>query len=367
EDPSKFYWVSSPFSTDHRHPNDPTTGDQHPWLVSFENGPVDWWKYRSCVDRFADEGGVLGCSSPATLRQFLPECDRRLFSPSWEHHDNTISFPRTDPDGEGRMYTTMKFWLGIDPTTITWEEYAYLSALLQAEGLVEYVSNYHRRKFSSAAAIFWMYNDSWPVTHGWTIVDYYLRQKLCYHPVRRAFADINVVVAEEDGIVTVYGVNDTLTDWKGQLRHGIFRLAGGYALDETTDVVLAANASTILATFPRAQWEEAGLTQTGAFATLSAEGQQVAQHRLFLERFKDLQFVADPEIELTLEAGTLTLTATTFVWGVALDVDGERPLADNCFDLLPNQPYTIPWAEELGEPTVISTGNKMMTLGGICA
>ena len=38
--------------------------------------------------------------------------------------------------------------------------------------------------FSSSSAIFWMYNDSWPVTHGWTIVDYYLRRKLAWAGLR---------------------------------------------------------------------------------------------------------------------------------------------------------------------------------------
>jgi len=71
-----------------------------------------------------------------------------------------------------------------------------------------------------------MYNDSWPVTHGWTIVDYYLRKKPAYHPVRRALAPVTVVVAEEGEQVVVFGVNDTADDWRGALRFGVFTLAG---------------------------------------------------------------------------------------------------------------------------------------------
>jgi beta-mannosidase len=74
EDPSKFFWTSSPHSPDFKHPNDPTVGDQHPWGVSILNpGGADFWTYRTYVDRFANEGGVIGASSPATIRQFLPE------------------------------------------------------------------------------------------------------------------------------------------------------------------------------------------------------------------------------------------------------------------------------------------------------
>jgi len=358
EDPSKSHWISSPYSPDYKHPNDPTVGDQHPWGVSILTpGAADWWAYRGCVDRFPNEGGVIGASSPATLCQFLPENERYLLSPSWEHHDNPLACTDADPDQIGRAYATVELWLGRDPLTMEWQDYAFASALLQAEGLQEYIANYRRRMFSSAAAVFWSYNDSWPVTHGWTIVDYYLRRKLAYHPVRRAFQPVTVVAAEEDGVVTIWGVNDTPQEWSGELRYGIFALAGGLPRDETLAVTLAANASSPLARFERAEWDTAGLTKNGAFAVLLAEGPPIAQHRLFLERFKDLAF-AEPCITTTVAGDTLTLTSDAFAWGVCLDVEGEVPLADNCFDLIPGVPYLMPWRAGSGEPRVVRLGNR---------
>ncbi|MCX6374674.1 MAG: hypothetical protein NTU88_01310, partial [Armatimonadetes bacterium] len=52
EDPSRPYWPSSPYSTNYRHPTDPTTGDQHPWHVSLGAGGPDFWEYRKDVSRF---------------------------------------------------------------------------------------------------------------------------------------------------------------------------------------------------------------------------------------------------------------------------------------------------------------------------
>jgi beta-mannosidase len=252
---------------------------------------------------------------------------------------------------------TAEFWIGRDPLAMEWEDYAFVSALLQAEGLQEYIANYRRRMFSSASAVFWSYNDSWPVTHGWTIVDYYLRKKLAYHPVRRAFAPIAVVVAEEGGAVTVYGINDTADEWSGELRYGLFALAGGLPLDRRTTATLPANASTPLARFGRGQWEALGLRRTGAFAVLLAQGRMIAQHRLFLERFKDLAF-APPRIALTAQGERLTLLSDAFAWAVCLDEDGEAPLADNCFDLLPGIAYTMPWSAELGPARIARLGNR---------
>ena len=358
ENPATPYWISSPFSPDQRRPNDPTVGDQHPWAVSLATpGGADWWEYRRYADRFPNEGGVLGCSSPATLRQFLPESERFLRSLTWDHHDNPFACQDIPPGELGHAYATVALWTGRDPMAMDWDEYAFASALCQAEGLQEYIANYRRRMFGSASAIFWMYNDSWPVTHGWTIVDYYLRRKLSYHPVRRAFQPVTVVVAEEGGVVTVYGVNDTPAAWKGEVRCGLFLLAGGLPLDERLSVELPANASTALASFPRTQWDRLGLTRSGAFAALLDRDELVAQHRLFLARFAELEF-ASPELELKMEGGRLRAAADVFIWGLCLDVDGEAPLPDNCFDLLPGIPYTMPWPGGLGAPRAVRIGSR---------
>ena len=388
EDPSKLYWISSPWSPDYKSPRDPTVGDQHPWKVSLqEPGGADWWHYRDYVDRFPNEGGVLGASTPATLRQFLPENERYLNSPSWQHHDNENARFDTRRGHLGHAYQTIELWTGRDPLAMDWEEYAFVSALLHAEGVCEYIHNYRRRMFSSASAIFWMYNDSWPTTHTWAIVDTYLRKRLAYHPVRRAFQPITVVVvAEEEGkgereerngkrekgkeeepgvsvepsersrMISVYGINDTPVDWKGDLRFGLFDLAGGLPGDTQVPITLPANASTLLAQLDYAEWEALGTTRSGAFALLTQNGQTVAQHRLFVGRFKDLRFI-EPTIQLKRENGRLTLTSDAFAWGVCLDLDGERALADNCFDLLPGIPYTLPWSDDLGEPQILRLGN----------
>jgi beta-mannosidase len=356
EDRSRPYWPSSPFSPDHIFPNEPTVGDQHPWEVTLGRFGADFWAYRQFVDRFPNEGGVLGASSPATLRQCLGD-DFAFRSFAWEHHDNAANFWRSE---EGITYRAVRLWLGHDAAKMDLGEYCFASALLQAEGLGEYIDNYRRRMFSSSSAIFWMYNDSWPATHGWTIVDYYLRRKLCFHPVRRAFQPVRVVVAQDGDTVKVFGVNDTPDAWSGVLRFGVFKLEGGTPSDETCSVTLPANSSVALAEIPRSKWERAGLKRTGAFAVLlDADDQVVSQHRLFLARFCDLKLAA-PQVTVTVANGWATFASDQFAWGVCLDEDGERPLSDNCFDLLPGVPYRIPWDRAWGSPQVLRLGNDLL-------
>lgn len=356
EDPSRPYWPSSPHSPDHIFPNDPTVGDQHPWSVTLGEHGADFWHYRRFVDRFPNEGGVLGASSLATLRQCLgADCAFRSFA--WEHHDNAANFWRPQ---EGITYETVRLWLGLEPQEMPLEDYVFASGLLQAEGLCEYIANYRRRKFSSSSAIFWMYNDSWPATHGWTIVDYYLRRKLSYHPVRRAFQPVTVVVAEDGDLVTVFGVNDTPEDWSGVLRWGLFLLSGGTPVDETRVVTLPANRSVPLAQISREQWQRHGTRSSGAFAALLDDGLVVAQHRLFVERFKDLHLVT-PQVTVERTADRVRLRSEAFAWAVCLDLDGEAPVPDNLVDLVPGLENVLPWPADGPEPRVLRTGNELVT------
>jgi beta-mannosidase len=364
ENPSTAYWLSSPHSPDFQHPNDATVGDQHPWHVTLLNpGATDFWKYRDCVDRFANEGGVFGASTPATLRQFLPAEEQHVNSLSWDHHDNSFAIVDSIPGELGHAYATVEHWIGRNPLEMSLDDYAFCSVLTQAEGLSEYILNYRRRMYSSAAAVFWMYNDSWPVTNGWTIIDYYLRRKLSFHPVRRAFDPVTVVVAAEGDDVVVFGVNETLEAVSGELRYGFFTLKGEIPIDERSEVKLAPNASTELARLPRKQWESLDPRQSGAFAVLSQEDRLIAQNRLFIERFKDLQF-AEPQIEVVCKDGLAIFQSNVFVWAVCLDPDGESGVADDCFDLLPGVAYSIPWSAEAAEPTIARIGSRDAVKGG---
>ena len=220
--------------------------------------------------------------------------------------------------------------------------------------------------FSSSAAIFWMVNDSWPTTHSWTIVDYYRRKKLAYHPVRRAFQPISVVCAVlPDGHLGVFGINETKSEWQGKLA---VELAGvqGDNMPPPRRVTLPPNTSLLLrrtSLTPKAVLADDQPLHVFYAALFDASSQPVAQHRILFHRFHELDLDPDPKIALTLENGTLTLRSKVFVWGVCLDIDGERAVTDNCFDLLPGVPYSLPWDRALlGEPKILRTGNGLFAI-----
>lgn len=354
-DPTRPYWPSSPYSGPATFPNDPTTGDQHPWDVSINKDDVNFWAYRNYFDRFPNEGGVLGCAPVASLRKFLPGEQIKMRSFAWEHHDNTILYAGSRP---GFAYRTLEHWLGLRADEIDLETYAFASGLLQAEGLKEYIANYRRRWPSTSSAIYWMFNDSWPTVNGWGTFDYYLKRKLSFHPVRRAFAGVAVFLADEGEQVGVYVVNDTGAAHDLRLECGSFTPGGSANLEPGQAVTVASFTSLRVSTLPRDP-------QRIAFAVLKdAQGRAIAQDRLLLRPFKEWQVTAQPEIHVEVvedEAGRRArYTSAVWVWGAVLDPTGEEKVQDDVFDLFPGVPYEVPLKDGEAPRQVSGVGNSLI-------
>jgi beta-mannosidase len=350
EDGTRYYQPSSPISPDHEDPNAPLVGDQHPWSIGFAD--TDFRGYRNMTCRFPNEGGILGATSLPTTRACLPPGHERPHSFAWEVHDNSIALWNGQPYAD-RM---LEQWLGKRVSDLSVEEFVYWAGLVQGEGLSEYVRNFRRRMFDCASAVFWMYNDCWPATRSWTVVDYYLRRTPSFHPVRRAMAPLAVAVVREDDRVRVFGVNDG-PEWRGTLRYGLFALAGARPLDATLPVTVPANASTLLAEFDGRRWDRLGPRTHAAFAILSdAAGREVARDRLVLPFFKAMRW-PKARVSVTVRDGRATFRSRTFAWRVCLDLDGERALPDNFFDVYPGIPTVLDWPAKLGVPTVLRVGN----------
>jgi beta-mannosidase len=351
EDPTRFYQPSSPWSPDGSHPNADHIGDQHSWTVGFAN--CDFREYREMTSRFPNEGGILGPTALPTMRECLDGADQNVGGFAWRIHDN-VNGPHAD--------AMLQQWLGLDASSLNVEDYTYWAGLVQGEGLREYCDNFRRRMYASSSAIFWMYNDCWPATRSWTIVDYNLRRTPAFAPVQRAMAPMSVVVAVEGDTVRVFGVNDTDAVVRGTLRYGLLDVSTSqYLLDRSVDAELAPNASTPLAEFPRAEWRDA--TTTIAVATLGDGDRLLARNRLILPLFKEMAW-PEARVRVRTEGGDAVFESDAFAWGVCLDLDGEEPLADNFFDVWPGVPHRVAWTRP-EPPVVVRTGNCLPRAKGI--
>ena len=357
EDPGRYYQPSSPYSPDGRFANEDESGDQHPWSIGFEN--IDFYQYRDMICRFPNEGGILGPCSRNTVLECLDPDQANIHSFAWDLHDNMLEsfYEKSSPDN------LIKFWLGTGIDQLSVDEYIYAGGLVQSEGLGEYIYNFRRRKWDSSSAIFWMYNDCWPATRSWTIVDHRLNRNPAFYPVKRAFSPVAVVLTIESETVRVWGVNDTLRDIDAKLQFGVFELSGQTVLANELEAHLPTNASTCLAEFPARLWEDTGFERSIAFASLSDGSGLLCRNRLFLKRYLEMNWDYSDEIDVYRDGDYAVFYSKTFIWGICLDLDGLQ-MPDNFFDLWPEAPYRIEWPKEKPLPQPQFWGNRMMKMKG---
>jgi beta-mannosidase len=336
EDPDRYYAPCSPHSPGTtEYPNAEHLGDQHSWFVGMGTS-WDIRDYRASAARFSTEAGIIGPGSLPTLRGIAGGDGRPRGSLGWHLHDNpTGQWGSTGvPISQALPYGLF----GVDIEDLHLEGYVYWGGLAQGEGLREYVDNLRRRWPDSAAAVFWSFNDSWPVSRSWTTIDFYQRRNPSFWAVRRAMAPVVPVVVGDAESVRVYGVNDTADDVTAELESGFFRMdALGNSAVRT--VTIPAGTSIVLEELD--PWP-GDPTSTVPYAVLRRAGEVDARSRLILPLHRELAWVpATPTV--TLADGVATFRSDAFVLGVCLDLDGETALPDNMFDLYPGQPYSIPW------------------------
>jgi Beta-galactosidase/beta-glucuronidase len=333
EGEERYYQPSSPYSFDSTDDNSDIVGDQHPWFIGFSDR--DYYKYRTKVSRFPNEGGMLGPTSLPNMNACFSEGQDYMHSFDWELHDNSISHNETcSPD----LMLSERLNLSTDGMSV--RDYTYYGGFCHGEALTEYILNFRRRMYNTSSAIFWMYNDCWPATRSWTIVDYLRNRTPAFCPVKRAFAPVTVDIVRDGGEFVVYGISERLYEVKAELEYGAFSTDGKYQTQKLS-VTLAPNISTPLARFN---------TPDGyiPYSILAAEGEPVARRHFIEKPYNELGLIRG-EIKIERIGTKAVYTAEKFTLGVCIDLDGDTPIGDNFFDLFPGKPYEVELAGKSGD------------------
>ncbi len=329
EGDTHYYQPTSPYSFDFSDCDCETVGDQHPWTVGFEDR--DYFKYRDSLCRFANEGGMLGPTSLPNMMMCFSEGQDYMHSFDWEHHDNSVSHWI---DGSPDLMLKERFGMSCDGMSIA--DYTYYGGFCQGEGFTEYILNFRRRMYDSCAAIFWMFNDCWPATRSWTIVDYLRNRTPSFYPVKRSFEPIAVDIVKTQNGFDVYGINERLYEVSAELEYGVFTPDGEYNKQHST-VKIPANSSVVIA---HINAEEGYIP----YAELKAEGEPLSRRRYVDKAYNELG-LKKCEIKVEKRGNKAVYTADKLVLGVCIDLDGDKKLGDNFFDLYPGKPYEV----EIGE------------------
>lgn len=230
-DPGRNYWASSP-SIGWGHPESLTEGDSHYWGV--------WWGeqafevYEEKVGRFMSEYGFQGFPDPSTLDSVLLTGDLNLKSSVLKTHQK-------HPRGFELIDAYMERDYNIP---INFQDYNYMSQILQAEGIRVAIEAHRRAKPYCMGTLYWQLNDCWPVI-SWSSLDYYGNWKALHYQAKRSFEDVLISVKQEQDSLNVYIISDLLKSFDGELLIKILDLEGKEFLNKRVLVKIPKNSSKV--------------------------------------------------------------------------------------------------------------------------
>ncbi|MBP5526893.1 MAG: hypothetical protein J6X79_00400 [Bacteroidales bacterium] len=161
------------------HPECVTHGDSHYWGVWWGEEPFE--KYAEKTGRFMSEYGFQSYPMMSTIRQFCPEEQLSIDSPTLRSHQK---------HGRGReiIDKAMRQYYGFDSKSLSLEDYCYVSQLLQAWGVGYGILQHIKQQPHCMGTLYWQLNDCWPVA-SWSSIDYYGNWKALHYRVQALYAD----------------------------------------------------------------------------------------------------------------------------------------------------------------------------------
>ena len=159
------------------HPECVTHGDSHYWGVWWGEEPFE--KYAEKTGRFMSEYGFQSYPMLSTLRQFCPEEQLHIDSPTLRSHQK-------HPRGLQIIDKAMRQYYGFDSKTLSLEDFCYVSQLLQAWGTGYGIFQHIRQQPHCMGTLYWQLNDCWPVA-SWSSIDYYGNWKALHYRAQALF------------------------------------------------------------------------------------------------------------------------------------------------------------------------------------
>ena len=216
-DPERYFFPSSPYGGNRY--SSATVGTTHgtnymfPMFEYIANTDMeDYREYLSqFLFRFNTEQPVFGMSFVSSLEKYLDRDDIYAEDTSMlEYHSKTNPY----------LFKTLFELNEIMAQKIfgdfeSGEDRILKLQMIQCEWTRISLELYRRNKGFSWGIIYWMLNDCWPASSGWSFIDYYACPKPAYYAFKRAAARMVTSMAEKDGKLSLYVSNDSLDGMVG--------------------------------------------------------------------------------------------------------------------------------------------------------
>lgn len=333
-DPVRYYWPSSP-SIGWGHKESLLSGDSHYWGVWWGMEPFE--SYNKNVGRFMSEYGFQGMPDITTFSKIG-------LSISSQMPFDSLIFKAHQKHPAG--YETIRKYMERDyKLPKEFENYVYVSQLVQADGMKTAIEAHRRAKPYCMGTLYWQLNDCWPVV-SWSSIDYYNNWKAAHYEAKHAYEKMLISVNEVNERLQIYIVNDGFQALDGKLFLRLVDFNGNLIWSKFKDVRIMANTSSIYDVIEKKDFGNFNAAQTVLYVSIVKPNTSEEINALFyFVKPKDLQLLS-PLISIEKRSygkdQCFVLSSDVLLKDVFITIDGKPvQLSDNYFDLLPFQEKII--------------------------
>ncbi len=325
-DPQRFYWSSSP-KIGWGHDECLKEGDMHYWGVWWGSEPFEI--YEGKVGRFMSEYGFQGFPPLSTIDSFASAEDQYLYSPDLKTHQK-----------HPRGFELIDLYMSRDyPVPGNFNDYVYMSQLVQAEGITKAIEAHRRAKPYCMGTLYWQLNDCWPVI-SWSSIDHYGNWKALHYFVKKAYQDVLLSFAQKMDTLNVFLVSDFQYPLNGQLVLELLDFSGKKLWHDSIIISIPENSSQIVYLLADIKPKVPDIKGNCLFASFINEaGEPVASSVFYFTNPKELKL---PEEELIIQHSKikggyrLEVKSEYLMKNVYLEMrDIPGFFSDNYFDLIP--------------------------------
>jgi beta-mannosidase len=349
------YWNSSPYGG--KHPNGSQSGDRHHWhdctMHEEMEKRITPEEYDKVSAKFISEYGYVGPCRKSSIEAYHNGQPLDRTSKVWQLHNNTYE-KDTVLAGINKHY--------LDSQELEIEDYLLYAGLCQGL-MLGYSLEALRSKPFCSGALFWMYNDCWGEV-GWTIIDYYLKRKISYYFVKRAFEPVKLILRQEQGVIRLIAINETNETIMETIEYGRSSFDGAEKVADTLEVSMAPYSRKIVLEW---KMEKGDAKEFFYYAKSLSDADWMKPATLRTHPFRQLR-ISDPQLTLSNirkeENGIhFTVTSASYAHAVHFGLADHLRLSDEYFDLLPGEQRNITvWisaAEDLTASTIVPRAIKV--------
>ncbi|OIO99290.1 MAG: hypothetical protein AUJ98_11905 [Bacteroidetes bacterium CG2_30_33_31] len=329
-DSGRFYFPSSPISN-WGLKSDFNIGDNHYWGVWWGKKPFE--SFNEFIARFMSEFGFQSFPEIKTLATFADKKDWQIDSAPMKAHQKSSIGNATIGEYMAREYKTPK----------NFEDFVYLSQLLQAEAMRIAFEAHRRNKPFCMGSLYWQFNDVWPAI-SWSGIDYFGNWKAMQYFVKKAFEPVICSAVLKNDSLRINIISDLNHPQKVKCKFTILTLDGKIIWQKTLETSLKDNANELILNDLLEKYIGKNTTNNIVLMmNLAYDSCNLVSDFLF-DKVKNLQ-LQKPDIKIKIvenfDGYSVKLRSDVFVKNLQLESDNEGFWTDNFFDLIPSKDYEI--------------------------